>query len=336
MLKKSQISVFVIISLIIVSGMIFIYSKHYGSQKNELDFNANDINSLDLSETSVKNYVQDCLDKNTKLGVFYLADKGGYIYNYDYILFAENKQIAYSLKNKINVAPSESFMKNELKHFLQESMVLCVKNYQIENQEYNLLVEEPIVNIEFYDESVDVDLDFPVIINKDKNNKEISKYRVVLPIRFNHILKIRDEISSKQKGYIDFEKLISYDVEINTFSYDKTNLIYSIYDNKSNIDDVPFIFNFAIESDDNSAPKFEFIPDFVLTINKEFNYKLNAVDIDDDELVFYSKGQLLKVDSKFGNISFTPNQIMNYKFDVCVKDTSGDEDCEQIYFKVVN
>ena len=234
------------------------------------------------------------------------------------------------------MAPSEEFMKEELSRFLQESTQLCVKNYNSDNLEYSISVEEPTIDIEFYDETIEIDIDFPITMYKEKNEKTISKYRVVLPIRLNHILKIRDEIISKQNGYIDFEDLIKYDVEVNLLSYDKNNLIYSIYDEKSNMDDFPFIFNFAIESYENSPPQINFIPDFVLSINKEFSYQLNATDIDGDELEFYSKGQSLKIDSKLGNISFIPNKVGDYSYDVCVKDIMNNEACEQIYFKVVS
>ena len=82
MFKRAQISIFIIISVILVTSTIFLYSQYSNSKENELEYGSE---SLDLSDVSIKNYVQDCLDENAKLGIFYLADKGGYIYTYDYI-----------------------------------------------------------------------------------------------------------------------------------------------------------------------------------------------------------------------------------------------------------
>ena len=327
---KSQISIFIIISVIMVVGGIYFFYNYYDIEKSKLNF----IDS-DIDETSIKNYVQNCLDENAKLGIFYLANNGGYIYNYDEIIFSENQQFAYSSRDKDNINPNEDFMKSELTLFLENTMLLCITNYKKENGEYIVLFDKPKIEIDFLEDNVDISMSFPLTLSKEDKFKEISKFSTTIPVRFKYILKIRKELILNQSLYLDFDNFLKYDVEIDLLPYDKDVIIYSIYDEKSNYDEIPFVFNFAIKNAYNSPPELDFIPNFIVGLNEEFTYNLTATDIDDSELIFYSKGSSLKVDSKMGNISYTPKELIDSSYDLCVKDSANNEDCKEISFKVI-
>jgi hypothetical protein len=150
-------------------------------------------------------------------------------------------------------------------------------------------------------------------------------------------LEVKNRILSniKNTGMVGFPLLTSFDTEVNVVPYDTVTLIYSIYDNSSVIGDAPFFFNFAVKVYGNSAPRLDFIPDFVLKKGSTFEYQLEASDEDDDDVMrFYSDSALIDINQETGKFSFTPLVSGEYEISVCVQDKYLAEDCKTMKFMI--
>ena len=283
----------------------------------------------------VSNFVDSCLNDVTIPGIYLLANNGGYIYFYERALMAENEQIAYHLEFGNDVSPSKEFMENELSRFIRDSLKICTDNFN-EFKGYNISGGEVSAEADIANNWVFVRVNYLLIVKREDAEVRISDFTTTIPIRLGSILSMKDKIveNIKNKDYIDLDYLSSQELEITLLPYDKQNLVYSLYDNKSNVNDAPFIFNFAVKVQGNSPPELELIPDFVLTKGKSFVYDINATDMDGDALRYFSDFALVDVNMATGVLIFTPPVLGNYSIKVCVQDTYLAEDCENIKFMI--
>ena len=332
--NKGQITIFILLGLIILIGFgLVLYLKSGKAKEVEIK----KISELPLSLAPIKNYIDLCIEEVAVPGIYLLANKGGYIYDYEKVLLTENVQPAYHLEFDNETSPTKGFMENELSKFISDSLKLCINDFQdFKSYEFEYGKSDVKVNIE--KEKVTVNINYPITIIKGNAKTTISEFRNSFPIRLGHVLDVKNKVLKNIKGndFIDLDFLSLHDVEINILPYDKENIIYSIFDNKSDIKNAPFIFNFAVKSIGNSAPELDFVPDFVLTKNKLFTYDLNATDANNDDLFYYAENSSVKINSTSGIFTFLPTNEGLYEIKVCVRDKYLAKDCDDIKFMVEN
>lgn len=335
--KIAQITLFIILGLILffVVGIGFYF---VGNIKGEKSSEIQKTLEVPLEFAPIKNYIESCIERVAVPGIYLLAQKGGYIYSYDRILNTEYVQISYHLEYDNDTSPKKEFMELELSKFISDSLKLCIKNFKDFNY-YNLEYGNLEIKVSIKKNNVLIETYYPITIRQENSKITVSNFNKNIPIRLGYILDLKKDIVFKIKGddLIDLDYLSSHnDIEINILPYDKNNIIYSIFDNSSSLNNVPFFFNFAVKIDGNSAPKLDLIPDFVLTKGKQFVYDINATDPDDDVLSFYTNNGLVSINSTTGLISFKPKYIGEYNTDICVKDKFLATDCKSIKFMVKN
>jgi len=318
--KKAQITWFILIGIIIlIGGGFFIY-----------------LNSTRSDKEIEKVIVEECIKEVTPPGIYLLAAKGGYIYLFNNVLNTENIQIAYHLEYNTNISPERTFMEYELSQFVKESLPICINNFEPFNY-LDFEIGEINVQSSISKEKIFVNVNYPITVITNDSKTVISEFTAEFPVRLGHILDIKDKILSNllDTGMIGFDMLSSFDVELSLLPYDTETLVYSIYDESSVIDDVPFFFNFAVKIYGNSAPRLEFIPDFVLTKGKTFEYNLEAFDNDKDDVMrFYTENALIDMHESTGKFSFTPLVTGEYEIIVCVQDRYLAEDCDTMRFLI--
>lgn len=332
--KKGQIAIFIVAGILFLVIAIFLF---YLNLIQIPDFVTQRIYKTKLSVVPIENFVESCIKEVSLPGIYLLASKGGYIYNYDNILNTEYEQISYHLIYNNDASPKKDFMGKELSRFVKESLQFCIKGFETFDY-HDIETREIKVESSIADKEIVIKVNYPITIKQEEAQTTISDFSVDFPIRLGYILDIKNLILNKIKDsdMIDLDYLASQDVEVNILPYDLENIVYSIYDKQSNIGEIPFIFNFAVKSKGNSAPELEFIPDFVLTKGKQFTYQLIASDLDEDNLLFYSDDDLIDVKANTGIISFTPDVAGVLGVTVCVRDSQMAEDCEDIKFMVEN
>lgn len=326
--KKGQITWFIIVGIIILISVGFLY---IGPKLMKKTTDIKKYQEYPLTKASIKDYVESCLNEVTIPGIYLLASKGGYLYSHSPLFITEYEQIAYHLEYDQDVSPSKEFMQDELSKFIKDSLNLCLNNFEV-FEFYDIQYGEMNVESIITDKDIFVKVYYPVTIKQENSQIKISDFITTIPIRLGSILDIKDDIlkSIKNNKYIDLDYLSSQELEITLLPYDKQNLVYSLFDNQSGIYNNPFIFNFAVKVEGNSAPELDLIPDFVLTKGKTFVYDIDATDIDNDILFYYSDYALINIEEKTGLLNFTPLIAGNYSVEVCVMDIYLAKDCSDI------
>jgi len=335
--REAQISLFIlmgVVLLIIVGFFIYLNS----TKEERIEKHIEKAQEIPTSMLPIKNYVDECLKEVTVPGIYLLAAQGGYIYNYYKVLNTDRQQVAYHLEYNTNVSPKVAFMENELSRYIEDTLLQCI-NYFESFPQYEFRFGDIKVESEIGEENIIVTVNYPITVISGDTETVISRFTSEFPVRLGHILDIKDQIllNLQNTGMIGFSLLTSFDIEVNVLPYDIETLLYSIYDEQSIIDNIPFFFNFAIKMYGNSAPRLEFIPDFTLTRGRTFEYKLEAYDQDEDEVLrFYTENALIDMNEETGEFSFTPLVTGEYMIEVCVQDRYLAEDCETMHFTIEN
>jgi len=315
-----------------IVGGFFFYINSYKNNEKEIT----KVTEIPGEILPIKNFVESCLEEVVPPGIYLLASKGGYIYSFDQVLNAEKRQIAYHLVYNSNTSPSKTYMEYELSRYIRESLPLCLKNFTIFNY-YTFEYGNIEATSEISTDKVSVQVHYPITIISNNSKTVLSDFTAEYPIRLGHILDIKDKILSniKKTGMVGFNVLSSFDVELNVIPYDTETLIYSIYDGNSSMRDGQFYFNFAVKVYGDTPPRLEFVPDFVLTKGKLFEYQLEAEDDDENDTIrFYSDNALINLNETSGQFSFTPMVSGDYEIDVCVQDKYLENDCKTMKFMI--
>ena len=221
--KKSQVSMFIIIGIIIIiCSVAFISFTDYDI----------DIFTDEKSSTKVKEFVESCLELETNRALEGIGNRGGWLYpqgisyapleleekqllddpsvkravGVDYKFNSNSFEIPYwyyydsDEEFKDNIPPYNNpddpdSIQNQMERYIEENIERCFRNFNVFEDVYD--VEYDIIEI-------NVDVELP-----NKESKEIF-VSLELPI---HI----DEITSEGKEYVDF------------FSFETENVLYIPY-----------------------------------------------------------------------------------------------------------
>ena len=125
--RKGQITIFILLGLILLVGFSFVIYLRGGAVKKA---EVAKISELPLTLSPIKNYVNSCVQEVAVPGIYLLANKGGYIYDYEKVLLTENVQPAYHLEFDNETAPTKGFMEDELSKFIENSLDICINDFQ--------------------------------------------------------------------------------------------------------------------------------------------------------------------------------------------------------------
>jgi len=333
-MKKAQITIFIVIGIVILL-MIFlgfyVMERFSGGDDAQIE----EITNLPEEIIPVKLFVDSCIKEVTVPGVYLLASNGGYIYYYDSFVRSANKPVAYHYNLGEDISPTKEFMEEELAFFIKNSLRLCVDGFASFNE--NIEYGDIEANVEIGESQVFIDVDYPITLTNAESKLKISKFKVNFPIRLGHILAIKEDVGIlvSSNDWVDLNELTKYDVQVNMLPYDKSTIIYSIYDPQSDIDNAKFIFNFAVNLTGNTAPTLEFIPDFVLTRGSPFTYAVKANEYNEnDKVIFSSSNPSIIINQETGVMSFTLNTLGEHETEVCVEDSFALKDCMIVRFLV--
>lgn len=201
-LKKTQIGIFVIISVILVLGAIFLFS--YKSDKINLFTD-------EKSSYKINEFVKSCLETETKIAVNKIGLHGGWFYTNENMKFANSdnpKQLNersqgidyfgikipywyyyddFNEEFKINIPEYDSENRNsirgQVKRYIEENLEKdCLNSFKDFENIYDITYEpkEIKVNVIFDDEDIKLEMNLPLRIDeKNSNNSEfIENFKV--------------------------------------------------------------------------------------------------------------------------------------------------------------
>lgn len=302
-MKRGQISVFILSGIIILLVIVLssVYFKNKISIESEID------EDIYVKARPVKEFVNDCVKEVTLPSIYILADRGGVIYADKDMLRLENKSIAYHLDVNKDISPTKKEMEEELSELVKNTVIDCVDELE-KFEEYDFERGKIDVRSTINEKNVVIDVNYPIVLKQNNTFFTISDFSIFYPIRLGHVLDIKDEIlnNTNSRGDISIDLISSFDADVTVFAHNNHVTSFMIYDYRSNIENTPFFFNFAVKSksEENAIPEVIRFSRQEAKVGEEFKFRVSARD--DDELRFSDNTIMFNIDEETGEIRFTP------------------------------
>jgi len=241
--KKAQITIFIIIAILIVVGIIgFFMIKNKTSSLTP---------SIPTEIQPVYNYVQDCLKETGENALVRIGEQGGY-----FLIFDEpaiESRIPYYLQGEQESILTQQEIEQNLAGFVREELSFCILNFKDFKEDYKISHELSKTEAKILNNEVKFSLDYPITITKDETKYQIKDFSINLPIRLDKIYQVSEKIVQEQKLHPESICLSclynlgeSYSVHIDMLDYGNST-IFTIIDDNSKINNESYEFNFAIK-----------------------------------------------------------------------------------------
>lgn len=337
MVKRGQVTIFLIIGIVILMAFAGIFSIVSYTLKEKFPAGTGTIETLAL-KPALTLFIENCIREIGAPGIYLLGAQGGYIYpdELDNLLVMESGFIGYNYLDGATLISKED-MEEQLNQYLQAELPLCFNNFSVFSPAANVTLTELKAKSEIKEKEVLITLDLELNAKKGEEITEINSLSESLPVRLGKIIKERDNIISFNRNSLVIPPLIiNPDFFISVFPFDPETRIYSISDGESVIKSAPFVFMFAWKDTKlNSAPKLEQLQDFTFQKDAIFIYQLNAYDSEGDQLTFYSGSPLFSVTPN-GKIIAKAGTPGTYKVIFGVKDAAGLSDEQEVRIVVLD
>lgn len=349
MLKKAQITIFIIIGILII-GMIILFYQLYGFQEYE--------DPADIPESgAIKTLIKGCIYETTLEAIYYLGQHGGY---YDVPLNSYRDEIPYYFFNEQNLMPTKTIYQNEINNYIDDNLFFCTQNIFEIYPELDITSEEVKSKTTITQNGFNVYVKYPVYIKKMKSKVNLEDFTVdVYNIYFDKIYNAIDEIivSQQQKPdlictscILDIADRYNLHVDIERFN---ESVIFTITDFNSSVYESEYKFMFAAKYDEytcENPPKnahisfyydcinekhevlvnsnkliIEDVNDMVAYVDESFSYQIIVSGLN---VNYYDSTYLFDINTTTGNFEFIPTNdlIGNHTVWITVKDTLENED----------
>ncbi|HIG95837.1 TPA: hypothetical protein HA249_03010 [Candidatus Woesearchaeota archaeon] len=350
--KKAQVTVFIILGLILL--ILVGVAWYYFSDQTQVEDKQSENYQI---KHQVEVYVQECLEQILIPGLYLFGHQGGRFYDdaefkqpamFEKNLLTQERVLPYYVIEGQKTMPPLVEMQEQLAHYIEKNLPLCTDWGEFTAQGIVIQEKEPRAQAFIKKDEVTIAVNYPVQIITEEGEQLLGALSKTIPLRLGTILEIAEKMSNliavePEKSHLsDFMNLNkAYDVIISIIAYDEESTAYSIYDEKTKLNNkAPFIFWFAVkntiserQSRSNTAPRIKNLKDFTLKKGVKFEYELEAFDKEGDAVLFVSDNPEIPINPD-GIFSFTP-QIKGRKAVVIrASDTRGLSTQERAIFYV--
>ena len=187
--KKSQITTFLIVGLLLVAGIVMI-------------FVLNDPNksSAGAKETSnMVNYVESCLKDTTEKGLTKLEAENGLVH--PAVFDAPQAGIEYCSDHKLTQKTAD-VLQTELNAYVQDNLNDCIQDFQPMQVEAEITHKDPVALTSFNERTVSVKITYEVTMKIGQKIYVQDSFRADIPSRITSTLDSAQKICSAYNGYI--------------------------------------------------------------------------------------------------------------------------------------
>lgn len=220
MKKKSQVTVYIIIGLILIlSTTLAIYLTKEPNTEN-----------LEKIEVNLfKTYATSCLEKasNEAITIFLW---GGHINKTD-IEKIDKLDLAYGFMGSENKIPTKEEAEEDFNVFISEQLYNCMKNSSFEG--YSLKYTAPIVKTDLTQNAVIFSAYFPLTITKGLSQVKLSDFTYSKQGRILYLIDSSSKISDSilKRGEINYDFLGNFSVKVYIMQ-DKNDMLIALQDDK--------------------------------------------------------------------------------------------------------
>lgn len=334
-MKKSQVSVFIIIGvLLVIIVAVFVFLDMRSKEVEQKD----DLSLYSDKSLVVRSYVDDCLSSELDNALEYVSLQGGYVYRPELSLERDYYNIAYDYYLGLNFLPhSQEVADEEIAVYLEEYIPRCLNQKGLLDQEFVSLGEMSLdTNIDDY--FVQVDLDYPITITTDEEQETLNRFVSKKDVPLGHMLNTAHDVIEnirEDPNWINIGYLESLGMDVEVIHIDKNTIVYKLNDPFVKFKGGPYFFMFGALYTENSPPDLFTFNDYTVNIGEVLEVYPYAIDFNGDALTYSADTNLVDVDSTSGLVTFNPVVKGEFVFNIKVDDGFGMTDEEELRVKVI-
>ena len=363
--KGGQITIFILLSLVLLIGFILVYSI---KNDNKYQLQQNVIQNSE--EAPLKLFIENCIDYTVKNGLTFIGKQGGYYEVKSPFVHYNDFDRPLYLNEILDLSPSLNNIEYEISNYVRKNLPSCFDGLN-EFKIQGFTIEKGNVNVTTsigYSE-VYVKTEIPLKIKKDSDIYNLKSFRIAVNIPFGKIYNVSREIinlqlkdknklclnclnSLKEKSdvYIDVTEYINntlifdlraYNTSISTDNYASYNFTFAVKyrgmscNYLSSIDDFVLIVDCLEAKIDELKNEIvlEQIQDVAIKVGEEFYFDVNASG---RGLNFEDSTDLFDIDSSSGEIKFIPTEehVGEHQIWLRAFDKIGNDDYENFFIKI--
>lgn len=247
--KRGQVTIFIILGIIIilVIGLFLALTKKTTTAQLVVERET----SLAAKVTSVKLFVQDCLEQTSQEAIFFTSEQGGYYSTpapyYEFAFF----EVPYYFDQKILLIPNKKMMERELEEYIKTNIGGCLNEFKLFHGEVS--GRDNSVNVTISKNNVVSVLNTDITIRTDDASTHLNTFTATIPAELGLALEIRDLILEEQEKYPQAVRISElailtqqYPVLIDLAEVENT-VIYKIRFPESPYDPGGYIYTFAMK-----------------------------------------------------------------------------------------
>lgn len=235
--KKSQITIFVIIAVIIFLVVIIIFLVNKSQETGNMNVEKNQL--IDI--------INQCIYLRGVDSIWLIGLQGGYFQLPEKYLETNFSKTAYGYYEGKNTLPKKEEIEKEISNYVKLTIPYCI--YPENFKAINITVGEADVHASIKDDRVEISAKLLVSARKGARSLLLNKeQKAEIPIKLGKIYKTANKIIEKEindSDSIPLSYLAKLDYYVTVIPYSKDSIIYAITDENSSIDNIPYSFMFA-------------------------------------------------------------------------------------------
>jgi uncharacterized protein (UPF0333 family) len=174
--KRGQITVFIVVGIILVLAVGIVFGVRSSTE------NIGDEQITPIFDSSVKNYVEACIETTAEKALKYVSLHGGY---YELPLLTNFKSnLPYYLYQGNDNSISKEELEKQISLYMDNELFFCIRNFNL-FKKLGLDIEQKDVKTSsvINDDKVIFDVTFPITIKQDTLVKELVQFSTFIPSR---------------------------------------------------------------------------------------------------------------------------------------------------------
>jgi hypothetical protein len=307
MSRKGQISLFIIIGIVILAGVILFFA-----------FRPTQVEEVQVYDIDgIEPFVESCLRSSVEDAISLISLQGGVLVPQDF-LQTEYATIDYVVKEDTKSLVPITSIESDISRYVNDAVRECTNNFTVFT-ERSIAVEEGDVTATSVvsENGVSVAINYPLRVQVGSTTKNYEQFKVDVTSNLKKAYDIVNEISDKtieEPEYVDLTYLSELgDIEI--LPETDNEIVYSV-----NFGDYSFLA--AVKFKVNEAPIIDDLFPLQLIDGTEYNYELSVTDPEGDSFECSDDTAMFDISSDC-KISFMPEVPGNYNVTITAEDVNG-------------
>ena len=334
--KKAQITAFLLVVFIIVSGAAVFFLLRSISVEETFEGEIEFVSKVPSAAKPIATFVGDCIKAKSVPGLQLLGVQGGYIAGARKTASTDYGELTYGYFENQNYLPTLDEVSRQLGVYMDEAVKQCADFSRFEQQGFSIEKGGINTHVEINKQSVIFNVEYPLKITKGSSVSDIKDFRQSVKVSLYDIVGHANGIVANivdDPYNIDFSFLASLPYNVTVIPAGNDDIAYFMLDESSILNNEPYKFVFLAKHLRNNAPKFDVNKSYSLTDGQYFRLELVGSDPDGHSVEFSDNTALFDITSD-GIIDFIPEIPGTYDVTITLTDGLGAEYKKKIEFIV--